>query len=174
MIKGEKVILSQVEEFHLSLLLNWRNNPDFRKYYREYRLLTMTHQKRWWRNKILNDDSWQYFVIKPIDKDKVIGVTGLTYIHPIYRSAEFAITIGDLSYSGQGYGSDALRTLIKYGFNEINLNRIWCEVFSNNAALEIYKHIGFKAEGIMRETYFYDGKYWDSHILSMLRSEWKK
>ena len=102
----------------------------------------------------------------------MIGSCGLTYINWVYRTAEFSITIGNKSYRSGGFGSDTLRTLIKYGFEELNLNRIWCEVYSNNAAIDIYKHIGFVEEGILRQNYYNEGRYWDSHIMSMLREEY--
>ena len=175
MIEGNKVYLGPVEKRHLDQMLQWRNDKRFRQYYREYRILNSENQMRWWCDKIMDDDSWQFFVIHPKDDvKKIIGTTGLTYIHPINMAAEMAITIGDSEYRGGGYGSDALRALINYGFYELNLNRIWCEVYSNNAAIDFYKHIGFKEEGVLRESYFCDGTYWNSHILSILRSEWNK
>jgi RimJ/RimL family protein N-acetyltransferase len=102
----------------------------------------------------------------------IIGSIGLTYIHPIYKSAEFSITIGHKDYRGGGYGSDALRTIIKYGFEQLNLNRIWCEVYSNNDAIDIYRHIGFKDEGILRQTVFKNSEYLDSYVLGMLKSDY--
>ena len=172
MIVGKKVILSGVEEHHLPILLKWRNDPNFRKYYREYRVLTMQDKYKWWNDKILNDNSWQFFVIKPIGEDKVIGSVGLTYIHPIYKSAEFSITIGHEKYRNGGYGSDSLRAIIKYGFEQLNLNRIWCEVYSNNKAIDVYRHIGFKDEGKLRQAVYKDGEYLDSYILGMLREDY--
>lgn len=163
-----------MEEKHLPLLLKWRNDPKLRQYYREYRVLTIEQQKKWWIDKILNDDSWQYFVVKTLqDPEKIIGVAGLTYIHPIYRTGEFAIALGDASYRGKGYGSDTLKTLISYGFNDLNLNKIWCEVYESNKAVEIYRKIGFKDEGVLRQHVYKNGKYLDSYILSMLRSEYE-
>jgi len=172
-IIGKKVILDIPDESHLEKMRSWRNNPEFRQYYREYRVLSKQHQIRWWKEKVLEDDSWQYFVVKPIDdSEKIIGFAGLTYIHPIYRTGEFAITIADSEFQKSGYGSDALRTLIKYGFEELNLNRIWCEVYSNNSALDVYRHIGFKDEGVLRQTVYKNGEYLDSHVLSMLKSDY--
>ena len=173
MIIGKKVILDITDESNLEKMRSWRNNPEFRQYYREYRVLSRKDQIRWWKEKVLEDDSWQYFVVKPIDdSEKIIGFAGLTYIHPIYRTGEFAITIAESDYQRNGYGSDALRTLIRYGFEELNLNRIWCEVYSNNSALDVYRHIGFKDEGVLRQTVYKNGKYLDSHILSMLKSDY--
>lgn len=172
MIKGKKTILELPEEKHLKQMLEWRNTPELKMFFGEYRELSYNHQINWWRDKVLNDDSCQYFVIKPISKNKIIGTASLVNVHPVYRKAEFGILIGDEEYRNGGYGSDALRTIIKFGFEELNLNRIWCEVYSNNTAIEIYRHLGFKDEGIMRKSVYKNGSYLDSHILGMLREEY--
>jgi len=164
MIRGKKVILQVPDKKHLELMLQWRNNPDFRQYYREYRVLNKNQQLKWWKRRVIKDDSWQYFVVSPAsEKDKIIGFVGLTYIHPIYKTAE---------YRGKGYGSDALRTVIKYGFEQLNLNRIWCEVYSNNKSVDVYRYLGFKDEGVLRQSVFKNGEYLDSYILSMLKEEY--
>ena len=62
-------------------------------------------------------------------------------------------------------------TLVRYGFKELNLNRVYCEVYSNNEAYTWYKSIGFVYEGTLRETYWHDGRYYDSYIISILKRE---
>ena len=175
MINGKDIILSAVEEHHLPQLMEWRNNPEFRKYYREYKVIGEDHQKNWRKNKILNDDTWHYFVVKPKkEPNKLIGWVGLTYINWVYRTGEFSITLGDTSYRGLGLGKDMLRTILKFGFEDLNLNRIWYEVYGNNTALDLYKKIGFKEEGVLRESVFKNNTYVNSHILSMLKKEYEK
>ena len=173
MIKGNKVILTKVERENIEQLRQWRNLPELRKYFREHRELNSDNQTRWFESKILNDPHQYNFEIRTHD-NILIGHCGLYYINWVCRTGEFGIYIGDNNYRSGGYGSDALRTLIKYGFEDLNLNRIWCEVYDNNAALEVYKHIGFIYEGKMRENYYNEGKYWDSHILGMLKSDYNE
>ena len=67
-----------------------------------------------------------------------------------------------------------LETLIKYGFEELNLNRIWCEVYSNNDSIHLYRKIGFKDEGILRQHVFKNGEYLDSYVLGMLKTEYNE
>ena len=173
MLTGKKIYLSAVEEHHIDQFKDWRNQPNLRKYFREYRELNSSMQKEWFK-KINSDREQVNFEIHDKESGKLIGHCGLYYIHWIHSHAEFGIYIGDENYRSGGYGSDALRTLIKYGFNDLNLNRIWCEVYDNNAALDVYKHIGFKLEGCQRNHYFNEGRYWNSHILGMLREDYDK
>lgn len=171
MIEGNKVILESVDSEHIEQFRTWRNNPNLRKYFREYREISDLMQKKWF-DKINTDPNQVNFSIKDKKTGKLIGHCGLYYINWINRTGEFGIYIGEETYRNGGYGSDSLRCLIRYGFNDINLNKIWCEVYDNNASIDVYKRIGFVFEGTMRENYYNEGKYWDSHILSILKREW--
>jgi RimJ/RimL family protein N-acetyltransferase len=175
MISGRLITLSKPTIEDMPTLLEWRNNPDHRKYYREYRETNLEDQLSWYENIMMKDMTWIHFVIKPLnDLNKIIGVAFLNHIHPIYRTGEFGITIADSEYRGKGYGKDALITLIGYGFDQLNLNRIWCEVYSNNNSIHLYRNIGFKDEGLLRQHVFKDGKYLDSYMLGMLKNEYNE
>ena len=172
MIVGKKCYLTDVDSESNEALRAWRNNPEIRQYFREHREITKSMQKDWYEKRVHNNPNQYDFEIHDIETKKLIGHCGLYYVNWVSRMAEFSIYVGDMDYRGKGIGSDALRTLISYGFNQRNLNKIWCEVYSNNAALEIYRKIGFVDEGVLRQNHFKDGKYVDSHVLSMLRDEW--
>lgn len=172
MLSGKKVYLTTVEEENLEQMRKWRNEPGLRRYFREYREISRTMQKKWFE-KINNDNNQVNFEIHDASSGKIIGHCGLYYINWVSRTGEFGIYIGDKEYRSGGYGSDTLRTLVKYGFEDLNLNRIWCEVYDNNSSIEVYKHLGFKMEGTLRQNYYNEGRYWDSHVLGMLKSEYE-
>ena len=172
MLRGKKTILTAVSQESLKQLMDWRNEPELRKYFREHREINETMQQAWYENKVLKDPNQVNFEIRTKDNN-LIGHCGLYYIDWVHRHAEFGIYIGDKNYRNGGYGSDSLRTLIKYGFEDLNLNKIWCEVYDNNAAIDVYEGIGFALEGVQRQHYFNEGRYWNSNILSMLREEWE-
>jgi RimJ/RimL family protein N-acetyltransferase len=173
-IAGKKVYLTAVERTSLEQLRAWRNSPSLRRYFREYREITSEMQEAWYRDRVLGSDRQVDFEIHDAMTGKLIGHTGLYYINWTDRTAEFTIYVGDMEFRGGGYGSDALRLLIEYGFNVLNLNRIWCEVYSNNGAVEIYRRLGFVDEGVKRQHHFDEGQYWDSYMLGLLRSEWRE
>jgi len=175
MIHGKKIFLSDLKETNLEQLRQWRNKPELRKYFREHRLISELMQNDWFEKakKDQNQYNFEIYAIEPNGPPKLIGHCGLYYINWIHRFAEFGIYIGDPNYREGGFGSDALRTLIGYGFNDLNLNKIWCEVYGNNKSLDIYRHLGFHDDGILRQNYFNEGQYWDSYLLSMLKSEFE-
>ncbi|HEY0260817.1 MAG TPA: GNAT family protein, partial [Lacisediminihabitans sp.] len=88
------------------------------------------------------------------------------------RAATLALMIGP-DHHGKGYGTDVVRTLTRYGFLEMGLNRIEIRVWAfNSRARRVYHRAGYREEGIRRDAVFHDGEYHDEVILSQLRREW--
>lgn len=179
MIYGDRIYLCAVEEKNIEQLRIWRNSEDLRKYFREYREIDTAMQKKWYYERVSGSITQVDFEIHIKDTGKLIGHCGLYYIHPIYRSGELTIYVGDFTERNKGYGTNALKTLLQYGFDQLNLNRISAEVYTNNNAVRVYQKVGFIGEGVLRQSVFKDGKYLDSIMLSMLRSdyeivEWRK
>lgn len=172
MIQGEKIYLTAVEKSSLEQLRTWRNKPELRKYFREYREISSDMQESWYKNRVLENDKQIDFEIRDISTNNLIGHCGLYYISWVNRTAELTIYIGDAKYRNGGYGKDALTLLMNYAFDTVNLNRVWCEVFSNNEAIHVYRKLGFIDEGKLREHHYEDGKYIDCYMLGLLKSDW--
>jgi len=174
MIKGEKIGLSAISENELETLMKWRNIPSFRKYFREYRELNMSMQKKWF-DKINQDNSIHMFSISRLEDNKLLGCCGLTYIDWKNRNADLSLYIGfKESYIDQkGYAKEASLLLFDYGFNELGLHKIWTEIYEyDERKLDLYKRIGFKKDGILRDNNYHDGNWWDSIMLSVLEQEY--
>lgn len=174
MLLGKKIYLSEIKEESLEALRVWRNDESLRVFFREYHEITQEMQTKWFNECVKNTEKQFNFEIRILQPDELIGHCSLNYVSWTNRTAEFGIYIGPKNMRGHGYGSDALLTLLRYGFNELGLNRIFCEVFSMNAAIETYRKIGFKDEGVLREHHFTDGKFIDSFMLGMLKREWNE
>ncbi len=84
------------------------------------------------------------------------------------------IYIGEKDYLGKGYGREAMVLLLDYCFNELKMERVSLDHYSGNAAADLYLKLGFKYEGIMRNAAKRDNKYFDLHLMSMLKEEYKK
>lgn len=114
------------------------------------------------------------FAIIDIAKDEVIGNTGFPGIDYINHSGEAGIFIGNKSYWGNGYGTEALNLLLDFGFNILNLNSIHLKVYSyNNPAIRCYKKVGFKEAGRLRETKIITGQKYDEVFMDILANEFK-
>jgi RimJ/RimL family protein N-acetyltransferase len=118
------------------------------------------------------------FTIVRLSDNKPVGAAGLLYINWINRSADFSFYIGENSayIDDEGLAMDAAELLIRYGFHNLNLNKIWMELYEfDDKKLEFFKNkFLFKEDGVLRENCFADGKYWHSYIISLLKKEFKK
>ena len=170
MIRGEKVTFRALERDDLRQLRDWRNLPEVRKRTREFRLLSMEHQERWFTQ--LHDDRNTIMFAVLDEQGKLIGVVGLTYIDWKNRRSEVSIYIGDEEAWGKGYGFDALKTLMAYGFHTANLHKLYAEIFAfNEPSIRLFEKAGFTRDGAKREDQYVDGKYWDTYVYSVLASE---
>lgn len=164
MLQGNYVGLRAIEKSDLSTLLEWRNNPDFRLFFREYRELNYDNQLLWYEKYVLNDSSTQMFAITTLDTNELIGACGLCYIDWVNRNADFSIYIGkDNLYIDEVFAIDAAKVMEKYGFEELNLHRLWAEIYSiDNKKKAFFKTLGFKLEGTLKETHWTEGRWVDS------------
>jgi RimJ/RimL family protein N-acetyltransferase len=175
MLKGSLTYLSAIEESDLACLQKWRNNPDFRKYFREYRELNMKHQEKWFNEKVVNDNTTMMFSIRRNSDNELLGCCGLVYINWVHRHADLSLYIGwkEAYIDSEGYADDACRTLFCYAFEELGLNKIWTEIYEfDHLKKEFYDRLGLSQDGFLRQNYFYEGKWWNSRILSYLSSEY--
>jgi len=106
--------------------------------------------------------------------NKHIGNVALQNIHPVYRSAEFAIVIGDKECWNKGYGKEAAALMIDHGFGTLNLHRVTCGTFETNIGMMVIAlWLGMKQEGVRRDAAFKDGKYLPVIEFGMVRNEWQ-
>ena len=164
MLKGKYVGLRAIEESDLSQLLLWRNQPNYRRFCREYRELSQTNQRNWFDSKVLNDKSTEMFSIVEVNTGELLGACGLCYIDWINRNADFSIYIGkDDLYIDEKYAIEAAQIMMKYGFEELNLHRLWSEIYSFDEAKKVmFDRLGFKLEGVHKETHWTEGNWCDS------------
>lgn len=175
MISGNKVYICALEKEDLKQLMEWRNLPDYRKYFREYREINSDMQLEWYEKKVIQDPSTIMFAIHSVHDNSLIGCCGLCYINWINRNADLSLYMGiERKYiDSDGYAEESCKLLFDYGFKELGLQKIWTEIYSfDEKKLSLYKKLGFKIDGELRNQYFYDGKWWNSYMLSLLESEW--
>ena len=101
-----------------------------------------------------------------------IGGVNIFDSSPEVRSAQIGVLIGEREYWSRGYGSDAVRTALRFAFDEMNLNRVFLQVWSfNERAIAAYRKLGFTEEARMRDDVYTMGGYHDNVIMSILRDE---
>ena len=176
MLKGEHVGLRAIERKDLSQLLSWRNNPEFRRFFREYRELNVDNQIQWYEKYVINDINTRMFAIVMLETNELIGACGLCYIDWINRNADFSIYIGkDDIYIDDVYAIDAAKVMEKYGFEELNLHRLWSEIYSiDKKKINFFNKLSFKREGTLCETHWTGGQWVDSVYYGKISRDYYK
>ena len=168
---GERLYLRSLEKDDLEQCMKWINDP-------EIRCLTAFDERPFnkikeeeWFEKVNKDKNVILFAICSNDS-KLIGNLSLN-IH--LRNATLGIMIGEKEYWNRGYGTEAIKLVLDYCFNTLNLHRIALGVFEfYERTIKCYEKVGFKREGIAREVVYKKGRYWDDIKMGILKQEWSK
>ena len=118
------------------------------------------------------------FLIRTLEAEgqpgRLVGLIDLVVERWPHRDAFIGIGIGERADWGKGYGSDAMRLILRYAFDELNLHRVTLTVFEyNERAIHTYRKLGFQEEGRQRQRLRRDGRLWDMLVMGLLKEEWK-
>ena len=172
-IIGKKIYLRPIDADDIDQFVTWLNDEEVRQYL-SIAIPFYNIREREYVDNLYKDDSNIGLGIVIKENNKHIGNVGLHKISSIDRNAELTIFIGDKDSWSKGYGTEAIKLMVDYGFNQLNLHRIHLGVFDfNKRAERSYEKAGFKKEGTYREHIFKNGKYCDLHVMGILRSEWE-
>ncbi len=172
-LKGKKVILRPIRLTDAERFVKWFNDKEVNKFL-NYRSLTLKAEKKYIKDRLAGKmkDSL-HFCVDTLDGTH-IGATSFDSISKIYRRATFGIVIGDKKYWNSGYGSEAAKLIIDYGFKKLKFHRIDLDVYSYNPrAIKVYKRLGFKIEGRKIEYTKLGNKFYDALTMSILDRDWK-
>lgn len=176
MIYGERIRLRSVEKADLDDFLVWINDPEVTFGLSLYLPLSRWEEEEWFASLSKRPQAERPLAVEMRDGEnwKLIGNLGYHQIDHVAHAGEVGIMIGEKSVWDQGYGTEAMRLLLKHGFETLNLNRIFLRVYAKNKrAIRTYEKVGFVHEGRMREALFKHGSYQDIFFMSVLRKEWK-
>jgi len=171
-IVGERIYLRPLEPAQDSHLYStWRNDEEVRRYFSIYPTNDSRSKER--LELLYKDGKHIIFGVALNENNRLIGLVGLKDINYINQSAEFYIIIGDRSAWGKGYGTEATKLMIRYGFMELNLNRIQTETMEDNiGGWRADEKAGFKYEATLREVILRFGKFNNVRVYSQLKSEY--
>jgi RimJ/RimL family protein N-acetyltransferase len=175
MIEGELVNLRAQELDDLERDLAWMNDREVTRFLNARYQLSRAAEEGWLRDHVSNPMSHAHAAFAIETKDgRHIGNTDLMDVSAENRCATLGIMIGDKAYWSKGYGTDAMRTLVRFGFEEMNLHRIQLTVDARNErAQACYRKCGFVEEARLRQHRYAEGQFHDTLWMSVLREEWE-
>ncbi|AGK98072.1 acetyltransferase, ribosomal protein N-acetylase [Clostridium pasteurianum BC1] len=166
---GEKVCLRAYKEEDIKLAMKFVNDRELKKFLVTNIPFPMSlWEEETWVKAQKGSESGEYnFAIEDIKTNKYIGGCGIQKVNWLTRVAVVGIMIGDKDYWSKGYGTDAMKVLMKFIFEDMNINKIRLNTFSfNERAKKCYEKCGFEVEGILKNEIFKEGKYYDEIIMS--------
>jgi len=140
------------------------------------RTFSVKSNKEWFEKELGKEQPDQFFfAIRTLEDDRLIGTIGLVGIQWTHGDAFVGIGLGEREDWGKGYGTDAMRVILRYAFRELNLHRVSLDVFEYNPrAMKSYEKAGFAYEGRARRMLLRDGKRWDMAFMGILKEEWEQ
>lgn len=173
-LASEQIYLRAYERGDLPMMVEYLNDPEVT------RLLFMglvpssveMLVAQWERDR--NSQEEVVFAVCDKRTDAFLGTTGLYRIHWVMRTGEFRIFLGDKRFWNRGIGTECTKLMVSYGFEKLNLNRVWLGVNSENiGAVRAYEKAGFVHEGVLRQEQYRNLRYYDAIRMSVLRSEYE-
>lgn len=174
-LNGSRVELRRHERSDYALYGEWYGDPEvWRLTSWSAEPLTSSAVQRLFEDRELSatEDS---FAIHPKGVSDPVGIISLMNVNQANATADLSIIIGEREVRGLGYGSDAIRSILRYGFEELGLHRVGLSVFEfNEVAIAVYERLGFRREGRLRAVLERDGARHDAILMSILASEWER
>ena len=171
-IIGEHLSLSPVsaDDGDTDDYLKWMNDKSVATNFGQYNRAVSSKSDLKWLFEPPSD--MQRYAILLLDGDELIGSISIHNIDHLNRNAFIGIFIGEEEQRSKGYGTEAIRLLLEYGFKTLNLHNIMLTVHADNyAGIACYKKVGFREVGRLPEWVFKDGQYTDKLYMGVLAQE---
>jgi len=167
------VHIRPIEKEDTDNILRWRNNPEIRSNFVFQDELTREAHENWLDINIKAGKAAQFIIVTD-----ELGDVGSVYLRDIdgrHRKAEFGIFIGESAARGKGFGTAATLKVLKHAFRELDLNKVFLRVFTDNVgAIKSYERVGFTKEGCFAEDVIVDGKPRDMVFMALLKSQYER
>lgn len=170
-----RIYLRALELDDYKISVKWRNDDNITNLLGGSKwFVSMETEKQWVQNAIMQNKDIR-LAICTVDKDIYIGNIYLTGIDYLNRKAQTQILIGNREYWNNGYGTEAMRLLLEYAFNYKNLRRLEAVVLEDNiGSRKMHEKLGYKKEGILRQSVYKNGQYKNQILYALLKTEYEK
>lgn len=170
-VNGEKVYLSPSNKSDIEVYNKWLNDSELNlSFGKSHDAYTIERQEQYIDDYNNSDDKF-FFVIVSKETNEAIGLCLLYDISYIHGKGTMGILI-DQNHQGKGYGKEASKLLLEFGFNILNLNNIMLYAIEfNERAIKLYENIGFNLIGRRRKAYPINNHIYDEVYLDILKEE---
>ncbi len=165
MISSDVILLRTPVKEDSDLYFKWINDKKLVEFNSVFKPISEKEHAEWF-TKIFTIKDMKVFSIIEKNTNKLIGSCSLRKINEIQECAELQIRLGESAFRNRGYGTEAVRLLVYYGFNTLNLNKIYLYVFENNIrAVKAYEKNNFKKEKLIKKFLLDNDKYKNAYLM---------
>lgn len=173
-LEGERIYLRELRKSDAEQMLETSKNEEIRYMTGTKHTLTLDLIKDYIA-RVKDDPSRLDFAICLKVDETMIGDLSIMDINEDDRKAGFRIALSNMEVTGKGYGTEAIKLILPYVFEDLKLNRLQLEVYSHNPrAIRAYEKCGFVKEGVLRQSLYYNGKYSDEIMMSIIKEDYEK
>ncbi|MBD1221296.1 UDP-4-amino-4,6-dideoxy-N-acetyl-beta-L-altrosamine N-acetyltransferase [Virgibacillus halodenitrificans] len=167
-------ILRKVVEEDLEMIMKWRISSEVTKYMYSDPELTIEKQRKWYKEIMENQQFEKYWVIQ-LDSGVPVGLISINNIDYVNQHASWAYYLGNIEAKGKGLARILECNIYDYAFNNLNLNKLWCEVLEfNEKVVQMHEKFGSKIEGKFKEHIYKNGEYHNIIRMAILNEEWDR
>lgn len=158
---------------------NLRSNENFENMIGgNKKFVSSKRDLKWVEDIIFKDFQDKVYVAIYLKDDlerKIIGYASIVNIDHYNKNCEWGGIKIEEKFNGKGFGSEAARWLIKYVFEELNMERFYARCLENHlVSFKMMKKVGFITEGVIRNSVFKSGNYQNEYLMSVLKSDYQK
>jgi RimJ/RimL family protein N-acetyltransferase len=169
---SRRIYFRPLEKTDAPLVQGWFNDPEVTRQLLTYRPISLLAEEALLEGLARSETDVAVMIVVR-ETDRPIGTVALHVEAGPHRQARFGIALGAKDEWGKGYGSEATALMVEYAFATLNLHRVWLHVFEyNKAGRRTYEKAGFRQEGVLRQSHFVEGRYWDCIVMAILQDEW--
>ena len=170
-LTSQRLLLRRLQVHDVDAIFNLRSNPEVMRYVNRPLTRTKEEAMEWYEKvnaNVKNNDGIMWCMALKEDVEKKIGNIGLWRIEKENYRAEIGYMTDPL-YQGKQLTTEAIRTVIDYGFNKMKLHSIEAIIDTENvASAAVLNKTGFVLEAKLKENVFYNGRFSDTAIYSIL------
>ncbi|SCN21297.1 Spermidine N(1)-acetyltransferase [Clostridium sp. N3C] len=171
-IRGKFVTLRAIEKEDLELMREMLNDPEMESSVVGWSFPVSKYQQNQWYENHINDSNNQRFIIET-PEDGAVGLATLIEIDWKNRKANHGMKLVNRKYRTKGIGTDTVMAIMRYAFDELQLNRLDGSWFDSNiASQKLYTKCGWSVEGRRRQYIYKNGEYRDLIVVGILKEDY--
>ena len=173
---GERIYLRPLESDDVNeAYVNWLNDQAVTRFMQAGMVPITKESLGRYVQQVSQSSDTVFLAVIEKGTDRHVGNVKLGPIHRIHHRADLGIMIGDKVRWGRGYGQEAMGLMLDYAFKRLNLHKVALGVeAAHQAAVDLYKRLGFQIEGVLKKHVFRDGMYRDNLVMGLLRQDYRK